>query len=460
MNVNTSDNKSKIGERNVATDCNNEVRFVKASIESHQQLFCNWLAGTSTRKLVEHYDMLYWLRKRGGIFRLIGGDPIATASTLFARFLRLCVCCLCVLFCSMIFCGGLVADEIVWKTDFNEAMQLAKYSGKNLLIYFYAKDAKDIKDAKDTEPAADNDSRSDSNDKSNNDDAPKTSDPKTSDTKISDTKRTTSNRTSTNSNRNQTRTKQSQNQGSGQRSVQGQSQDLAGSFSVICREFERGVLGLESVVCELERYVLVRLPLDSRVLDERGEFVSVIGMPMFREMVGMPGLVIVDFENADESYYEDVVGVLPFIYSVAPSSFQTLTFLTIPSGTLSQRTLTYAVKVHPDRPLSADGDVEVSLLVEATDHAAFQAKNRVLGHHNYSARSSRIRAILGTGISEVCAQSGLYSSQFEAAIACVRGWRGSPAHWRCVRAKQKYYAYDMVQSSNGLWYATGLFVSP
>jgi hypothetical protein len=297
--------------------------------------------------------------------------------------------------------GNVTANERNWFEDFDGAMYVARTSGKNLLIYFSAE--------------------------GNNESAQVA---KVANTGLSN----------------------------GSKSVRNRDRGQLSSLSYICGDFERNVFESESIVELMDQFVLLKLPTDTKVLSGDGTEVSIIDLPMFKEMVGLPGLAIIDFEDYDAAYYGEVIGVLPFINSTSPNQFQTTTFLTIPSCKLTQRTLTYAVRIHPDRPLSADGEIEPTLMAEATEHAAYQAKNRVLGHQNFSARSSRVRAALGESMSEVCAQSGSYNGHFEAALACVRGWRGSPAHWRSVRAKQKYFAYDMVQSSNGLWYATGLFV--
>jgi hypothetical protein len=312
----------------------------------------------------------------------------------FSR-LKLILLNFCVLLFGAVLLGGnLVAYERPWFDDFEKAMEIARASEQNLLIYFSANSDDDFA------PVADSESKP----------------------------------------------------------VRGRGQ--TGSLSFICKEFERNVFETDEVTNAMSQFVVLKLPKNAKTLTAAGAEVSVLDLPMFKEMVGHPGLAIVDFESYDAEYYGEVVGVLPFINFTSPNQSQTITFLTIPSGTLTQRTLTYAVKIHSDRPLSADGEVDQTLLTEATAHAAYQAKNRVLGHQNFNARSSRVRSVLGVGISEVCAQSGLYNGHFEAALACVRGWRGSPAHWKYVRAKQKCYAYDMVQSANGLWYATGLFANP
>ncbi|MDR2643060.1 MAG: hypothetical protein LBC74_09725 [Planctomycetaceae bacterium] len=422
---NNSGNANGVVNANVANDRNCKINFAKASIETCQHLLCNLagivetfifeclltgvftLLGQSiikcvryTRKHMQHYYMLYRLRKRGGMYdaknsilRIISVGEYGGVKcflTIKSGVLIFCV----LLFGAVLSGSNLVANERSWFDDFDKAMNFARASGQNLLIYFSASEDDDFSPV----------------------------------------------------------------MNSGSKQVRSRSQ--SGSMSYICKEFEQNVLRNAEVGDVMNQFLVLRLPFDAKVLGENGAEVSVLELPKFKEMVGHPGLAIIDFEHYDAPYYGEVVGVLPFINFTSPSKFQMITFLTIPPGKLTQRTLTYAVKIHPDRPLSADGEVEPTLLAEATGHAAFQAKNRILGHHNFSARSSRVRAVLGEGISEVCAQSGLYSGHFEAALACVRGWRGSPAHWKCVRAKQKYYAYDMVQSSNGLWYATGLFISP
>ncbi|MDR2346860.1 MAG: hypothetical protein LBE18_12425 [Planctomycetaceae bacterium] len=425
-NSNVNRNVNRVGSANIAIDRNCKINFAKASIEMCQKIFCNLQSGafmlftgknlltiifsfwiqqifnciSRTQKLVQHYYMLYRLRKRGGICCKFWGrifQIISKKADLrirdFQKFKSILSILSIGLLGTILFSGNLVAYERLWFDDFEEAKSVAQASNKNLLIYFSA---------------------------------------------------TGSNYTPIVE--------------AGSRQVRNRGQ--LGSLSQICNEFERNVFETEEVINMMNQFVVLKIPVDKKIINDNGGEVLLIETPMFKEMVGHPGLAIIDFEDYDKPFYGELIGVLPFINFAAPTQFHIATFLTIPSCKLTQRTLTYAVKIHPDRPQSADGNIDPTLLIEATGHAEYQAKNRILGHQNFSARSSRVRAVLGEGISEVCAQSGLYSGHFEAAIACVRGWRGSPAHWRCVRAKQKYYAYDMVKSSNGVWYATGLFVGP
>lgn len=225
-----------------------------------------------------------------------------------------------------------------------------------------------------------------------------------------------------------------------------------------CREFEQRSFGDLDVLELLDQYVLLKLPVDATVRRDGGE-TPVLKLPMFQEMLDLPGLAVVDFQHKDAPYHGELVGILPFLRAQIPTTAQVMTFLTLPAGTLTQRTLIYAVRIHQERPLSAMGVPELVLLQEARDHSAYQAKVRVLGHQNFGSRTNRIASALNCiGASEVCAQSWSGEGLFEAAIGCVRAWRGSPGHWKGVRAANRHYGYDMVRGGNGVWYATGLFV--
>lgn len=226
-----------------------------------------------------------------------------------------------------------------------------------------------------------------------------------------------------------------------------------------CLEFERRVLDETAVVDSLDRYVLLKLSIDATMTGEDGNEVRILDLPAFREMMGLPGLAVLEFEHREAPYFGDTIGILPFLRAGIPTAEQASIFLSLPPGTLTQRMLTYAVRIHPERPQSAVGTPEPVLLKEAGGHSAYQARTRVLGHQNFGSRTARIASALNCiGASEVCAQSWSGEGLYEAAISCVRGWRGSPAHWRAVKAPNRHFGYDMVRGADGVWYATGLFV--
>ncbi len=226
-----------------------------------------------------------------------------------------------------------------------------------------------------------------------------------------------------------------------------------------CRKFEKEILSDANIVSELRNYVVVRLPMETKATQEDGTEVRLLESPQFKEMQGMPGLATFDFANPGAAYYGELTGILPFLRAKLPTMEHVETFLTLPPGTVTQRTLIYAVRIHPENPLSTTtGFPQQILFDECQGHSEYQAKTGVLGHQNFGARTSRISAALGAGASEVCAQSWSGEGLYEAAIGCVRAWRGSPGHWNGVRGKNRYYGYDMVRGRSGIWYATGLFV--
>jgi hypothetical protein len=232
-------------------------------------------------------------------------------------------------------------------------------------------------------------------------------------------------------------------------------------IAAACREFEQRALFKSEVLDLLDNYVPLKLPIDAvQESESAGQpNISILDLPKFREMAHLPGLTIIDYEHKNEPYYEDLVGILPFLRAKPPTSEQVQTFLTLPPGTLTQRTLVYAIRIHPERPLSTMGTFHSFVTKEATEHSVYQAKRGVLGHQNFGMRSNRISGELEQGsVSEICAQSWTNEGLFEAAIGCVRAWRNSSGHWSAARKKHTYYGYDMVLGSNNIWYATGIFV--
>lgn len=232
-------------------------------------------------------------------------------------------------------------------------------------------------------------------------------------------------------------------------------------IAAACREFEQRVFDKSEFLDLFNNYVLLKLPIDAvQESESEGQLrTAILDLPKFREMSHLPGLAVVDYEHKTALYYEELVGILPFLRAKPPTSEQVQTFLALPSGTLTQRTLIYALRIHPERPLSTMGTFHPLITKEATEHSIYQAKTGVLGHQNFGTRSTRISEELEQGsVSEICAQSWTDEGLFEAAIGCVRAWRNSSGHWSAARKKHTYYGYDMVLGSNNIWYATGIFV--
>jgi hypothetical protein len=126
---------------------------------------------------------------------------------------------------------------------------------------------------------------------------------------------------------------------------------------------------------------------------------------------------------------------------------------------LTQRTLVFAVRIHPEKPASTVGDLHPVLVEEAKTHAGYQAAIQVQGHHHWDARFQRLAGLLPFGLrgKEVCAESWANERLVDAAVDCVDSWRQSSGHWEAVRASHPVFGYDMQRGANGIWYATGVF---
>ncbi len=225
-----------------------------------------------------------------------------------------------------------------------------------------------------------------------------------------------------------------------------------------CAQFEAETLS-QAKVCEgLKSYVCLKLACGAGVNIEGAETV-LLRHRSFQEMVGLPGIAMVDFTDSEDSYYGQVVSTFPFLGGKAYEPFQMDVILNLPPGELTQRTLIYAVRTHPDAPRSTSGELDLYLVSEAESHSVHQARIRLQGHHSWESRFHKINRRLPGGLlaSEVCAESWPGQNLLEAAIDCVHCWRQSSGHWRSVKAAHPVFGYDIRRGSNGIWYATGIF---
>jgi len=214
----------------------------------------------------------------------------------------------------------------------------------------------------------------------------------------------------------------------------------------------------QDVARKLREFVCLRVPTDAKIsLD--GKEVVLLQHASLSEMRGQPGVAIIDYAHDDPKLHGYVVSVFPLNKGISYGPAEMAVILDLPKGTLTQRTLIYAVRVHPERPASALGRPDERLLTEAENHSQYQANIRVQGHHGWGDRGPRIAALFGGSPREVCAESWPGQDLVESAVECVRCWRQSPGHWGAVRAPNRAFGYDMRRGSNGVWYATGIFAA-
>ena len=222
--------------------------------------------------------------------------------------------------------------------------------------------------------------------------------------------------------------------------------------------FERDVLSRPAVQ-ELvaKRCIAIRLPTDAQVTSG-GKKIALLSHPAFAEMQRSPGIAMLDMTDESSPLLRQVVSVYPFRRR-AISADELLVLLDLPQGTLTQRTLIFAVRTHAEHPASATSELSELLARETESHAAHQARIALQGHHQWAARFQSINAQLPPGLvaQEVCAESWPGQSLVDAAEECVDSWRHSSGHWDAVSRRHVLFGYDMKRGSNGVWYAAGIF---
>ena len=118
---------------------------------------------------------------------------------------------------------------------------------------------------------------------------------------------------------------------------------------------------------KLQDFVCLRLPLDAKATADDKEIV-LLQHASLSEMLGRPGVAIADFAHADPKLHGCIVSVFPLTGSLFYGPAQMQVILDLPPGSLTQRTLIYAVRIHPEKPSSALGRPDDRLLAEAEAH--------------------------------------------------------------------------------------------
>jgi hypothetical protein len=224
--------------------------------------------------------------------------------------------------------------------------------------------------------------------------------------------------------------------------------------------FESESLNDKRVVEKLHDYVLVKLPIDTTIT-LGGEPTKLITHHAFDELSQNEGLAIIDFVHKDKEHHGHVVSVVPMAagryYRFQPNHIAVL--LDLPPGTLTQRSMVFAVRIHPEAPASTEGQAHEPLLEGAKQHSRHQAAIQNQGHHNWDSRFQNLTGKLPGGLhaQEVVAESWPNQKLLDACVDCVHSWRQSPGHWGAVRSRQPLFGYDIRRGGNGIWYATGIF---
>lgn len=233
---------------------------------------------------------------------------------------------------------------------------------------------------------------------------------------------------------------------------------FTGPRSTSEKQFEQLISSDEQLWRDMGKFVLAKVSLDTNVVID-GQQQLLVEHPVFHELRKNPGIAIIDLRDSKSEHYHKVVTVFPFTKGYQINQERLSVLLNLPTGSLTQRTLVYAVRTHPDAPKSANGRFDPILVTATKKHSSHQARIHLQGHHNWNSRFHQINAKLSNGMTaqEVCAESWPGQTLIEAAEECVDSWRHSSGHWSAVRSNQTLFGYDMKRGRNGVWYATGIF---
>lgn len=215
----------------------------------------------------------------------------------------------------------------------------------------------------------------------------------------------------------------------------------------------------ESLKRRMRLMVLARLPHDYES-DVPGIKGALVKHSAFKHLSGQTGIVIIDLRDPDAPYYGKVVTALPFsrgkYYHWQPSELKVA--LELPPGTITQRTMIWAVRIHPESPASTTGTLNPALAEAATQHSGYQARIQVQGHQGWESRFHQVRSAANANdAKEVVAESWPNENLIDSCIDCVDSWRHSPGHWNAVRGRHRLFGYDIRSGRNGIWYGTGIF---
>ena len=242
---------------------------------------------------------------------------------------------------------------------------------------------------------------------------------------------------------------------------------VPGGRSDAQRGLEKILLEDNAVRDQLKDYVLVRVSDDERARGlkagiRRKNRDRLIDDAAFKHLGRSAGLAIIDYQHAKQPFYGKVVTALPFkvgkYYRWKNSHLAVA--LGLPAGTITQRTMVWAVRTHPEHPRSTVGKLHPALAAAAAKQSAYQASIGVQGHQNWETRFHHVVARTHSGTaSEVVAESWENQDLIDSCIDCVQSWRHSPGHWSAVRRHHRLYGYDIRKGTNGIWYGTGIFAN-
>ena len=227
-------------------------------------------------------------------------------------------------------------------------------------------------------------------------------------------------------------------------------------------QLEQNVLAKPELKGALSKMVRVMIPTTTLIpvgKDAKPEDkpVRLLDYNCFAHMQKQAGLAIVDLQDEKDHLFGKCVSAHPFSSNTLTNTGSVKIMLELPRGTITQRTLTYVLRVHPEQPASVWGQGDPMLYEQCRVASQLMVNYGSVGHHDWGNRSALVSSHFGYSPMEVASIGG-GSTLFEAAQSAVNVWRGSGTHWGMMITPNRFFGYDMVQAPNGTWFANGIFV--
>jgi len=216
----------------------------------------------------------------------------------------------------------------------------------------------------------------------------------------------------------------------------------------------------------LEQFSRVELPLNAVMpsLADKNNDTQKKGLPnlllkhrSFRHLGTQPGIAVVDLTNRSSPNYARVVSVLPLPES---SQFQndSLTLaLNLPKGTISQRTLLFAIRsTVPDSSLSMR-EFNSTLVELAHRNSRYMANSGQAGSFDQETHRQRIEQEFGpqAELKQLVFATDSEATIHEAALQAVTSWIETSESFDVLDAPATAMGMDMFQNfESGRWFVT------
>lgn len=223
--------------------------------------------------------------------------------------------------------------------------------------------------------------------------------------------------------------------------------------------FEKNVLADATAKSELERVVRVVVPSSSTDYGRKLKNDSrerLLDHPSFSFMYRTAGLAMIDLASQEKGLHGHVVSAHPLMSHRSESAGTLRVLLTLPPGSVTQRAMIYAMRIHHSRPLGASHGAFSGYVGYLANHHSILMTSYGVGHHDWGNRANQVQAATGRSPTEVAAATG-NSYLLDAAYQLITQWQNSPTHWGMMSPPASVYALDMVQSPSGGWFGTGIF---